>query len=222
MKITDIYKKYKIPKNLQNHQLRVASVASFICDHYDKEVDKKTIVSACLLHDMGNILKFNFDLFPEFLEPQGRKYWEGVRKEFVNKYGFDSQQATIQISRDIGVDSDVEKLITNFSATNDFKSRLGRQRIISVYSDLRVAPKAIVSIKKRFEDGRRRYVEIGKKLTNKEFKQRVEKWHTIEKPLFERLSINPEDINGTTIKPIIKELNSFDVTSGGSPTKKLR
>ena len=41
MKISEIYEKYKIMPNLQEHMLRVAGVASIICDNFSKKIEKK-------------------------------------------------------------------------------------------------------------------------------------------------------------------------------------
>ena len=40
-KILDIYDEYKIMPNLQEHMLRVAAVASLICDNFDEVLPKK-------------------------------------------------------------------------------------------------------------------------------------------------------------------------------------
>ena len=45
--------------NLAMHQLRVAGVAMQICESLDTNIDTNSVVKACLLHDMGNIIKFN-------------------------------------------------------------------------------------------------------------------------------------------------------------------
>ena len=74
MKISEIYQKYQIPPHLQLHMYRVSAVAWTICDNFDEELDKIKIVAADLLHDMGNIIKFDLKLFPEFLEPEGYDY----------------------------------------------------------------------------------------------------------------------------------------------------
>ena len=67
MNIFNIYAKYKIPPQLQTHQLRVAAVAKTICEHlWPKLSDMRTIISTCLVHDMGNIIKFDLDKFPKF------------------------------------------------------------------------------------------------------------------------------------------------------------
>ncbi|USN54769.1 MAG: HD domain-containing protein [Candidatus Peribacteria bacterium] len=63
--IQDIYTQYQIPPSLQEHMLRVAAVAEQICLHSSQEIDHATIVTAALLHDMGNIIKFNLDKLPE-------------------------------------------------------------------------------------------------------------------------------------------------------------
>ncbi len=62
-KISEIYEEYKIMPNLREHQLRVAAVAAQICDNFNKPLNKKEIITACLLHDMGNIIKFKLELF---------------------------------------------------------------------------------------------------------------------------------------------------------------
>jgi len=59
MQILKIYEKYKILPALQQHMFRVASVAKMIAEHMVIDVDIDCITKAALLHDMGNILKFN-------------------------------------------------------------------------------------------------------------------------------------------------------------------
>ena len=79
--------------NLREHQLRVASVAAQICDNFFEPLNKKDIVTACLLHDMGNIIKFNLNYFPELIKPEGIEYWQKVQNEYKKKYGNDESIA---------------------------------------------------------------------------------------------------------------------------------
>ena len=45
--------------SLQLHMYRVTAVASRIVDNWKgQNLDKKEIIIACLLHDIGNIIKF--------------------------------------------------------------------------------------------------------------------------------------------------------------------
>ncbi len=57
--IIQIYSQYKIMPTLQQHQLRVAGVAKQICDSISEPIDKEVVVDVCLVHDMGNIIKFD-------------------------------------------------------------------------------------------------------------------------------------------------------------------
>src|SRR6266404_1725530 len=102
-KILDIYKEYKIMPTLQEHMFRVAAVASLLCDNFTKPVNKEDIILACLLHDIGNIVKFHLNYFPEFNKPEGIKYWQKIQDEFIEKYGDDDHVATVAIMKELGV-----------------------------------------------------------------------------------------------------------------------
>ena len=71
MTILEIYEKYKIMPQLRTHMLRVAAVGKIVCDAVNEKVKQnrgefvntKNVVTACLLHDMGNIIKFDLNYF---------------------------------------------------------------------------------------------------------------------------------------------------------------
>ena len=68
MKVVEVYKKFGIPPNLQEHMLRVFEVTSYIEKHWKGEtVDWDLAKKIALLHDLGNVVKFDFDKHPEFL-----------------------------------------------------------------------------------------------------------------------------------------------------------
>ena len=99
----ELYAQYRIMPKLQLHQLRVTAVAQTICKVFAERVDERTVVTACLFHDMGNIIKFDLTKFPDFLEPEGLEHWSQVKKEFEEKYGFDQHAATLMIARELGL-----------------------------------------------------------------------------------------------------------------------
>ncbi len=209
--VTDIYNHYKIGKHLQLHMLRVAGVVSLICDNIEVSVDKDNLVKAALLHDMGNIIKFQLDLFPEFAQPEGVEYWRGVQKEFIDKYGSSEQQATLQIINEIGVPKEVSALIDEIhfrlleehKNTNDFNIK------ILHYADLITSPFGVVSYEERMKEAHERY---------KNHKNSVgeEKWVHLNQcglemrdQIFSKCKIKPEDINEESVAPIIEELKNF-------------
>jgi hypothetical protein len=205
-KITDIYTEYKIIPTLEDHMLRVAAVASMICDNSPKPLDRETIVAACLLHDMANIIKFKWSSLVHFLEPRGISYWQNVQREFKEKYGEDEHKATLKIAEEIGAS---RKVIETIGAIDFFEiPRLSEKAIeiqVVAYADSRVNPFGIVSTAERFTEAKKRYPQI-----------KVEDWERnevimrkVESDIFIGSSIRPEDINDRTAAPIIEELKNF-------------
>ena len=156
--ISEIYTEYKIMPNLQEHMLRVAGVASLICDNFDEPLNKEEIITACLLHDMGNIIKFKLEIWPQFLEPEGLKYWQNVQSEFKNKYGNNEYLAHGKIANEIGINNRVLEIInaisflggTGNASSEDFGKKIAH------YCDDRVSPFSVVSLKQRFTDLRKK------------------------------------------------------------------
>ena len=59
MLIKDIYKKYLLPRNLQEHMLRVAALSEIILDDWkDGCADAHAITTTCLFHDIAKPLTF--------------------------------------------------------------------------------------------------------------------------------------------------------------------
>ena len=211
MKITDVYKKYNIMPNLQTHQLRVASVSKLIIDNLTEPItDKKEILTASLLHDMGNIIKFDLTVFPEFLEPEGFEYWNNIRTKFLEKYGDEEHEATEKIAKELNVDDRTYELITSVGftrseqvlATNDISS------MICLYSDQRVGPRGILSIDYRFEEGNKRYknkYDDSKSNSSFDFLKKIEEF------IFTKCKIHPEDITDEAIEGVMEELKELEV-----------
>ncbi|MDD5050841.1 MAG: HD domain-containing protein [Candidatus Pacebacteria bacterium] len=211
--ISEIYTKYKIVPFLQMHMYRVAGVALYICQHAKEKVLTDNIVSACLLHDMGNILKFDFTIFPEVFEPEGISYWQKVRDEFL-KYGKDENEATHAIAKEIGVSEKTYEYIVSvgFSkiAENFASNDLGKQ--IPTYADMRVSPHGVVSMEERLAEGHKRYKNrkhaIG---TGDVFEKNRKAFYDIEKNIFSKTSLAPESITSEVIHPLLEDLKNFKI-----------
>lgn len=214
--ILKIYEHYKIMPNLALHQLRVASVIYLICKNLTLEVDENIAIQSGLLHDMGNIIKFNLNYFPEFLEPEGLEYWQNIQKEFKEKYGNDEHEATQKILEELGIDKrviaiDSKMIFGNLCIdkdSNDWELKLLH------YADMRVGPFGILSYEDRMEDARKRYVNVlDDEMTREKDRREIllACGKDIERQIFEHCSIKPEDINDTSIAPIIEELKGYMV-----------
>jgi hypothetical protein len=214
MKISDIYTQYRIVPSLQLHMFRVAAVAKLIAENSKEEVDLHEIISACLLHDMGNILKFNFDLFPEFFQPEGVEFWKNVRKDFAEKYGEDVHHATIAIAQVIGVSDRTLALIQAIGFSNAVlnKNHNDFSKKICAYADTRVKPQGVGSLIERLEDGKKRFHLNKKNQDNEEFFQQMsEALIELEKQIFEVNSLQPQNITDERIKVNIEELKDFEI-----------
>jgi len=215
MQIKDIYEKYRIMPQLQEHMYRVAAVGSIIADNTTTNVDRNSIVTACLLHDMGNIIKFELDLFPKFLEPKGLVYWESVKKEFVERYGSDEHKATQMIAREIGVNENVLTIIDayGFSKGSETKDSTSLELKIATYSDMRVAPYGVEDMTTRVNDMLARKKEnMGDKYDIHFYENLKSEWMKIENNVFESCRITPSEITDEIIKPVIESLKEFEIT----------
>ncbi len=211
--IVEIYKDYRIMPNLVMHQIRVAAVAMQICESLDIEVDKESIVKACLLHDMGNIIKFKLDHFPEFIEFEGLEYWENIKYQSILKYGNDEHKASLEISKELGVSSYIYDIIDSvdssyveiISKEEDFGKK------ICFYADNRVTPYGVASLLERNVEAKERYKNHPHSFTEEEriyfMKNNIE----IEKQIFSHTSIRPEDINDESIKNYLEKLKDYSI-----------
>ena len=190
--------------------LRVAAVASLICDNFDESLPKDDIITACLLHDMGNIIKFNLGYLPEFLEPEGLEYWQNVKNEYLEKYGENEYLASLAIAQEIKVSDYVLELIKSisFAGAQNNASGSDYDKKIPEYCDDRVNPFGIVSLEQRFTDLRERYAHrIDNRVERQaSFENAVRQ---MEKQIFAKCKIKPEDINNGTVKSVIAELKNF-------------
>lgn len=192
------------------HQMRVAGVAMQICESFDIEIDKESIVKACLLHDMGNIIKFKLDQKPEWNEPLGTKYWQGVKDDFTLKYGNDEHHASLEIAKELGVSTCIYDLINCIDASvaekivteDDFHKK------ICTYVDNRVSPYGVVSSEEHSLDAKKRYEDHPHAFNEESRLYFIKNLYLIEKQIFSHCKVKPEDINDESIKKYLEKLQN--------------
>ena len=216
------YREFRIMPPLGEHQRRVAAVACAVIDATgpgtpagdDLHRNRTEIVSACLLHDMGNILKFDLTYFPEFLEPEGFEYWASVQADFAAEYGRDEHAAALAIARKIGVSERTLGYIDAVGFRNA-ESTLGSGdpgKMLCCYADMRVAPFGIVTLGERFDEGTKRYAGRSRRDADPEYAARqVAAIREMESRIFADASIGPDDITDASCKKYFSSLGSFMV-----------
>jgi len=217
MYIFEVYQKYKIMPQLQLHMLRVAAVAQIISENMTISVDTKNIVTACLLHDMGNIIKFDLTLYPKDLEPYGLIYWENIKQEFINKYGNDEHEATYKIVEEIKVTDRTKQLVHSigFSKAIERYNDDDISKKICMYSDHRVSPHGVLSLEERIKEGLQRFLknkEVTYDLHDISKTEELSKFaKKVEEQIFTNCRISPEDINDGQVNKQIPNLKSTDI-----------
>jgi len=212
--IIEIYKEYNLMPNLQEHQLRVAAVVKIICDNITTPVNSEIIVIAGLLHDMGNIIKFDLEYFPELNKPEGLDYWLSIQKEYIQKYGEDEHKATIVIMKELEVNPEIVRLVDSMSFRNLCDQATSEDFSVKIiqYADMRVGPYGVLSYEDRMIEGIKRY-KNHKKLHNAiqedEHKRFIACGADIESQIFAKCKIKPEDINDESVGLVIDTLREF-------------
>ncbi len=215
MNIQDIYNRYNIPLNLQEHMIRVAAVGAILIDHWrDKnEVDRDIVITALLLHDMGNIIKFNLDNSP-FLKQEKIPFYKKIQDEYIKKYGPDEHKATEAIVKEIEVSDTVFKILEKRSKSSTHDALLSDNWNMKIrgYADLRIGPWGVLSLSKRFEDVLRRYAGTKHALADKkEVEERYQWAKELEKQIQDKVTINLQKISDESIKPFLHTLSQYEI-----------
>ena len=197
--------------NLQLHQLRVAAVAKMIVENFKESLDEKSIVLACLFHDMGNIIKSDLYYFPEFLKPEGLEYWQGVKDQYIKKYGKEEHRATELIAKEIGLPSKSISSLKNIGFSNAGKNEKSDsfEDKICNYSDMRVDPYGVVAMEDRILEGRKRYSLRKHAIAEDNFESLAKSFRNMEKQIFDKTQIKTYDITNEKIEGMIQELRNL-------------
>jgi hypothetical protein len=211
--VQELYDRYKIMPSLQLHQLRVGAVAKKIVDNLEEPLDKEAVVTACLFHDMGNIIKSDLERFPDFLEPEGLEYWEVVKKEYIDKYGSDDHSATEKIAREIGFSPNIMFCLTNIGISRAADTAAGDslERKICSYADMRVGPYGVLPMEERIADLRKRYAHKYHVIATDKFEACLQGLRDIEQQISRKVNITLEQITDEEIKDILEELRGLEV-----------
>lgn len=219
--VGDIYEAYRIPPWLQEHQLRVAAVGKMVCG-IRPEAHEQQVILACLFHDMGNILKFDFvpdGPLVSLMAEKGMDYWKQVHDDFLRTYGKDEHEAAIIIGRELGLSEEVVRVMDgiNFWEIDAIKRNGPLELQIAEYADMRVAPFGVVLAAQRLADIKKRYeprwaAEGFRQGGIRDFDEKANLLVEMETELFKGASLQPGDINDTSVAPLVEELKKYEIS----------
>lgn len=162
---TAIYAAYRVPPSVQLHMLRVAALGAWICDRWiGPQIDRSSIITTCLVHDIGNIAKANYDVFPLLFpeEMQDIVYWKAVQAQIRSRYGETDQEVTLNIAKELNLSGRILHLLEAKTFQNNIATAgaLDWDRKICAYADQRVGPSGLMSLDDRLDEAVRRYAGV--------------------------------------------------------------
>lgn len=165
MTIRDLYAKYHIMPQLATHMLRVAGVGKIIAEHWKARCDVRFVTELCLLHDVGNLVKFDLSEKEEnkmYGPIENAAKWRARQQEYWKKYGKNAHDATIGILREAGLTQfeapiREEEQLYFLEPKEAELAKASVPAIILMYADCRVTPAGVTSYRERIDDLKTRY-----------------------------------------------------------------
>lgn len=196
--IENLLDEYHVPKNIRSHSEQVAKVAVFIAQKLKQageDVSVELAEAAALLHDLTRSANFeNFDQ-PGATE-EDVEFWKKLKEKHGDvHHGYSAAQVLKERY------PEVAEVIEGHTIENETSKLLEASWEIRllVYADIRVLHETIVNMGDRLNDSRKRHGWFFEKIEGKtgiNYRKIIEgNLRTVEKQIFEKLDIKPEDIN---------------------------
>jgi hypothetical protein len=202
MTISEVYSKFRIPPNLQEHMLRVCSIVEFISQHLNNKVtiDWKLVREITLLHDLGNIVKFDFEKHPEFLgkEEENVEYWKQTQKQIISQYGSNDHDVTKKMLEEVNLNKESIEIILNKSFGNSVSVSNSKSWPLKIlyYADLRTLPFGVGNLEERINDIKSRMPQY---TSRPDFEDLVSACKNVEKQIQENIDISVNEINDANV-----------------------
>jgi putative nucleotidyltransferase with HDIG domain len=146
--IQKIYREFQVPKHIIAHMKVVAKVAKKLAKKIKKngkKIDEELVENAALLHDVVRYVDF------KNIKKEDPDCWENFWKKY-HKIGHEKAMAKILQKRG---ENKLAKLISKHGFLSVWKLKTLEEKIL-YYADKRVDRDKIVSLKVRFEEGKKR------------------------------------------------------------------
>ena len=168
MNLEEVYNYLGTPSGLREHMLTVAGLALLIKECWNGEViDWTAVITAALIHDVGNVIKFDLVNCPELLgsELPRLEYWRIEQKRLIEKYGSDDHDATDKMLQELNVSESVRAMIRAKSFGNAKETASSGDWLVKIllYCDLRVLPGGVGTLDERVDEIKGRLVKYSRR-----------------------------------------------------------
>jgi len=213
MKISELYERYHIMPQLKTHMLRVAAVGKLVAEAWKSECDADFATQLCLVHDLGNIVKFDLtekSRGSKFGEIDNLQHWQDIQSRYWKKYGHDAHDATTGILQEAKLEKFIDAIneeeeLYFAEATSEKLALANPGSIILLYADCRVTPAGVSSYRVRVNDLAERYGAKSESWT---------KWtYWFEDWIQTQVNIDLSSITERSVTPMFDELLESELQS---------
>ncbi|MEM3448996.1 MAG: PEP-utilizing enzyme [Nitrososphaerota archaeon] len=227
--IMAVYSKFGADSDLVKHHLLAAGLAMLICDNWIEKVDseivkidRKSIITALLLHDLNNIVKRLLYQAVSKDNPhykiynilnKNRMFWENLERKFEREYGSYSREVTIRICKELGVEQSVIKILKekDFEKNEEtFKSKNYDVKI-SAYCDQRIGREGVMTLDNRLDEARKIYEGDKWSSVYKDFEKNKNFAKEIESQIQKHVKISLQKIKTKDVEKYFDELREWCV-----------
>jgi hypothetical protein len=186
-------------------------------------VSKPILLETMLLHDLGNLVKFNLrsesPQVKALLDATELPFYQALQTDWHKKYGTDVDAATCQLITELPLQhtTAITHLISHHNpealagvvASQDWAQKL------CDYTDFRVGPQGLVTLPERFADLAARYQDNHPQWQDPtEIQRRLHLFQTLETQLQTHLSCDLSTLTAADLGPLDRWWNYRFATSG--------
>jgi hypothetical protein len=203
MKIGEIYQRFSVPQNLAEHMFRVFGVVCIISKNWiSSPLDWNLLKKLALLHDLGNIVKFNLT--------DDELSLKDTQKMMIEKYGADDHEATGKMVKELGFDDESVETIQSKSFGNSVAISESSNFLLKIlyYADMRVLPNGVGTLEDRLFDIRNR---MPKYTSRPDFENLIGASRDVEIQIQKCVNLPLSAINNEMIASFVSETSTYDV-----------
>jgi hypothetical protein len=215
--ISSIYDRFEVPHNLRMHMYRAGAIAELVCDNWTgPQINKNDIIATSLIHDLGNIVRFDLEtpVGRSLLDKDQLNNLDGLKKlrdRIRERYGTKDLDVTKKMAEELGVSDRLMFILEHGSQAFADQKLLESEDWdfkIHAYTDFRVGPFGIMTLKERFEEYRKRkeaMIRAGgtKSWTYTHLDEIMVSAIKLEKEIIAYSKLSAEEINDASVQPYL-------------------
>ncbi len=208
--VESIYSRYHLPTLLQTHLWRTASLMELLLRHWQgPPVDHALLIETMLVHDLANLVKFDLSETSRTMMFSAEELvaYRQLQAEWHQTYGRVVDEVTVTFLKELrlaNTDKISQLILTHTSGTErkTVEEHNWAQKLCD-YTDFRIAPHGLVTLRERFDDLGKRYGYRSNGWdTPAKVTQKLQFFEIIEHQLQQHLDVNLQQLQTADLEPL--------------------